>query len=312
MNAVLGYTQLLQSAPGLGPEQQQHLAVIRRSGDHLLHLINDVLEMSRIEAGRDDEGPRPPHGVVDLGRLVADLDDTFRRPAEDKQLAFAIEQSPDVPPHLAGDEDRLRQALANLIGNAVKFTREGGVLVRVRVRRGAAGEPTLAVEVEDTGPGIEPGKVGELFRPFAQVRAGIEAQGGTGLGLALSRRFAQLMGGDVTLESRPGAGCVFALQIPLTVVADAPIERTEPSRVQRAEPARTSAPPCSSAVLRQRAAALPDALVRDLSAAVNVADYDVILAVLARFPAEHAPAAEALRALVEQYRYDDIAAALRR
>jgi PAS domain S-box-containing protein len=218
LNAVLGYTQLLQRDPSVGAAQQRHLEVILRSGDHLLALINDVLEMSKIEAGFRVLDL----GTVDLGSLLGDLERMFRLRADAKGLSLAIDRAPSLPPYVVGDEGRLRQVLVNLLGNAVKFTRGGGVSVRARA--GGADAPRLVVEVEDTGPGIDAEALGGLFRPFVQARAGIHAQGGTGLGLAISREYARMMGGDITVTSEVGVGSVFRLEIPLEVAAIAPAE----------------------------------------------------------------------------------------
>jgi two-component system, sensor histidine kinase and response regulator len=215
MNAILGYTQLLQRDPKMTPSQRQSVEVISRSGEHLLSLINDVLEMSKIEAGHR----RVTRAEVDLTALLDDLERMFRLRAEAKRLTFEILRAPDLPHVVLVDEGKLRQMLVNLLGNAVKFTERGGVTARVVVDRREAGEATLLVTIEDTGPGIGPEEVLGLFRPFAQARVGILAQGGTGLGLALSREFARLMGGDITVQSRPGVGSVFRLEIPVEISA---------------------------------------------------------------------------------------------
>ena len=216
MNAILGYTQLLQRDPKLTRNQEQHLEVISRSGDHLLALINDVLEMSKIEAGHR----KLSLGTVDLQPMLGDLERMFRLRADAKGLAFEIGRSPEVPRYLLGDEGKLRQVLVNLLGNAVKFTEKGAVAARLSVRREEAGDRLVAA-IEDTGPGISPEEIAGLFQPFAQARAGLEARSGTGLGLALSRQFARLMGGDVTVESRVGEGSVFRFEIPLEAASPA-------------------------------------------------------------------------------------------
>jgi two-component system sensor histidine kinase/response regulator len=225
MNAILGYSQLLQRSPGLDAEQRNYLEIIGRSGDHLLDLINDVLEMSKIEAGHR----KLNLGTVDLQAMLGDLGRMFRLRADEKGLSFEIQRSPGVPRYVSSDEGKLRQVLVNLLGNAMKFTQRGGVVVRVDSRPTRAGGQELAADVADTGPGIAAAEIGELFRPFAQTRTGIDAQGGTGLGLALSREFARLMGGDITVESAVGAGSVFRFAIPIEVVEQPPSPRAAPS-----------------------------------------------------------------------------------
>jgi CheY-like chemotaxis protein len=211
MNAILGYTQLLQRDRKLDAEQRRYLEIISRSGDHLLDLINDVLEMSKIEAGHRKLNV----GTVDLQGLLGDLERMFRLRADAKRLAFEIHRSPEVPRYVVSDEGKLRQVLVNLLGNAIKFTQQGGVVVRLHTRPTEVGGHELVAAVEDTGPGIAAEELGRLFQPFAQTRAGIEAQGGTGLGLALSREFARLMGGDVMVESSVGHGSVFRVALPI-------------------------------------------------------------------------------------------------
>jgi signal transduction histidine kinase len=210
MNAILGYAQLLQRDPRLDREQRQSVEIIGRSGDHLLALINDVLEMSKIEAGFRKLNST----TVDLQPMLSDLERMFRIRADAKRLTFEVNRAPDVPRYIVSDEGKLRQVLVNLLGNATKFTREGSVVARVSARRAETGDTRLVIEVEDTGPGIAAGEIEGLFEPFAQARSGVEA-GGTGLGLAISREYARLMGGDVTVESRVGRGSTFRLELPL-------------------------------------------------------------------------------------------------
>jgi signal transduction histidine kinase len=211
MNAILGYTQLLARDPVLAPKQQQNLEVIRRSGEHLLSLINDVLEMSKIEAGHR----ALVRCEVDLWSMVDDLERMFRLRVAEDGPALHVSRSASVPQYILGDEGKLRQVLANLLGNAVKFTAAGAVTARLSTAPGATGAELLVVEVLDTGPGMSPAEVEGLFQPFVQTRVGIQGLGGTGLGLALSREFARLMGGDITVQSQPGKGSTFRVEIPI-------------------------------------------------------------------------------------------------
>jgi two-component system, sensor histidine kinase and response regulator len=224
MNAILGYTQLLQRDATLRPAQQERLEVIRRSGDHLLELINDVLEISKIEAGHH----KLALGNVDLWAMLDDLEHMFRLRADAKRLGFEIHRASNVPRYVVTDEGRLRQILVNLLGNAIKFTEEGGVTARLRVQPADARGLLLIAEVEDTGPGIGPDEIAGLFQPFAQARVGLQAHGGTGLGLALSREFARLMGGNTTVESSAGKGSMFRFESPIEI-GHAPVtERPAP------------------------------------------------------------------------------------
>ncbi|MBF0562581.1 MAG: response regulator, partial [Alphaproteobacteria bacterium] len=210
MNAILGFTQVLQWSEALSPKDREHLEVIHRSGCNLLALINDVLEMSKIEAGRVELTPQ----ALDLYELLDDLDGMFRVAAGAKGLQWGVLMAPQLSRLIVTDERKLRQILINLIGNAVKFTETGGVVLRAQVTGHEDEHPHLVIEVEDTGVGISPEELGWLFDPFRQTASGIK-KGGTGLGLAISRRHARLMDGDITVGSVPGQGSVFRLELPV-------------------------------------------------------------------------------------------------
>jgi PAS domain S-box-containing protein len=211
MNAILGFAQLMERDAQLSPLAREHLAIINRSGEHLLALINDILEMSKIEAGRATFAPT----TFDLHGLLDDIERMFRLRAEAKGLRFLMERIGAVPRLVVSDEGKLRQVLINLLGNAAKFTDRGGISLRVGAGNGEAQQAVLRFEVEDTGPGMSEEEIGRLFQAFEQTRAG-EKIGGTGLGLALSRGFVQVMGGkSITVSSAPGRGTVFGFEIPV-------------------------------------------------------------------------------------------------
>ena len=233
MNSVLGFSQLLLGDAGLSPQQRERLEAIRRSGEHLLALINDVLEMSKIESGRTTVNP----GDVELHMLLYDLESMFRVRTDRKGLALRVRRGPGVPAHVVTDEAKLRQILFNLVGNAVKFTEKGSVEVRAEAAPGPGASLRLVFEVEDTGPGIASEELSRLFRHFEQARAGVAAGAGTGLGLAISRGFARLLGGDVTAVSREGEGSVFRVEVSV----EPPAAGGRPE--QAAAPARISGLP---------------------------------------------------------------------
>ena len=214
MNAILGFSQLLLGDPDLSSRHRTQVESITRSGAHLLALINDVLEMSKIEAGRTTVSL----AETDLASVLDDLEATFRAKVLEKGLSFDVERSDGLPAHVVTDEKKLRQILLNLAGNAVKFTSRGGVKVRVRDEPGEEGAATLVVEVEDTGPGIADEDLPRLFQRFEQTRVGREASTGTGLGLAISRAFARLLGGDIAVRSRVGEGSVFRVSLPVRLL----------------------------------------------------------------------------------------------
>ncbi len=209
MNAILGFTQLMQRDASLSPEQRQRVNAINRSGEHLLALINDVLEMSKIEAGRTLLNP----SLFDLYSLLDDMEMMFRVRTDAKRLSFIASRNADVPRYVVSDEGKLRQVLINLLGNAVKFTQQGGIALRVGVRGRSNGHLRLVADVEDTGPGIAEEEQGKVFDHFEQTATGIRTGGGTGLGLAISREFAHLLGGELSVQSQLGVGSVFSLEI---------------------------------------------------------------------------------------------------
>ncbi len=206
LNAVLGFNQLLERDPAITGESREGLAIIQRSGEHLLGLINDVLSISKIEAGRLSLEPRP----FQLKELLSAVHAMVRVRAESKDLPVVFELDPGLPDVVLGDDGKLRQVLVNLLGNAVKFTERGHVSLRARWESGRA-----RFEVEDTGPGIAPAELATLFAPFVQTESGRKAREGTGLGLAISRQIVNLMGGDVSVTSTPGQGTTFRVEVDL-------------------------------------------------------------------------------------------------
>jgi signal transduction histidine kinase len=210
LNAVLGFAQLMRRDASLGAENREHLETILRSGEHLLGLINDVLSISKIEAGRVTLST----AVFDFGRLVQAVEEMTRVRATAKGVDFAVERAPGLPAAVLGDEGKLRQVLINLLGNAVKFTEAGRVTLRVYWSEGHA-----RFDVEDTGCGIAPEEMGKLFVPFVQTESGRNANEGTGLGLVISREMVRLMGGDVHVSSEVGRGTTFRFDVELPSVA---------------------------------------------------------------------------------------------
>ncbi|HWB61383.1 MAG TPA: ATP-binding protein, partial [Chthoniobacteraceae bacterium] len=211
MNAILGFSQLLDRNSPLNEQQRKYLGTIRNSGEHLLDLINDILEMSKIETGQITLRPGP----FNIHRLLMDVESLFHFRTDAKQLRFGIEIAPGVPDFITADEGKLRQVLINLVGNAVKFTESGEITVT------ASPDGTgnrLRIAVRDTGPGIGVEERPRLFQSFEQASAGHRA-GGTGLGLAISREFIRLMGGEIHVESELGKGSNFWFEVPVETAA---------------------------------------------------------------------------------------------
>lgn len=216
LNSVLGFADLLIETK-LETGQREQIEMIRRSGDALLVLLNDILDFSRIESGKMPIQP----AAVAIRPCIGDVVDLYRATAQSKGLQLEVDVDPDVPESVCTDPGRLRQILLNLIGNAVKFTPSGSV--RVTARRGTNdpedGRFALRIEVADSGIGIPPDKVARLFKPFSQADSSTTRRfGGTGLGLAICKRLAELLGGNVELVSSSSTGSTFALDLPLVVV----------------------------------------------------------------------------------------------
>lgn len=220
LNAILGFTQVLNSQSDLTIEQQQHIQIIHRAGEHLLSLINDILEMSKIEAGQITLNPNS----FDLYNLLDTLEEMFRLKASAKGLELIFQRQAQVPQYVKTDEGKLRQILMNLLSNAIKFTESGSIQVRVKPLENERlnfdpefyqHKPPISLyfEVEDTGFGIAPEELNQLFEPFVQTEAGRRSQQGTGLGLPISQKFVQMMGGILTVKSAIGQGSVFGFDI---------------------------------------------------------------------------------------------------
>ncbi|WP_449418208.1 GAF domain-containing protein [Phormidium nigroviride] len=228
LNAILGFSQLMNRDRSLSTEYIQYLNIINRSGEHLLELINDILEMSKIEAGRmvlyENE--------FDLYNLLDNLEDMLQLKAQSKALKLTFQRDKTVPRFVKTDQSKLRQILINLIGNALKFTEKGNVILRVKVadRERSNNEQKentnipssffllpssffLQFEVEDTGPGIALEDFDKLFEAFGQTATGLKSGQGTGLGLPISQKFVQLMGGEITVSSQLGQGAKFTFDI---------------------------------------------------------------------------------------------------
>ncbi|MGC9527885.1 MAG: response regulator [Limnospira sp.] len=223
LNSILGFTQLMLRDSNLSIKHHQYLETVIRSGRHLLALINDVLDMSKIEAGQI----KLKETEFNLFNLLDNLEHLLRMRAESKGLKLEFERDPHIPQLIVADSAKLRQVLLNLLDNGIKFTEEG--TVRLRVER-AEPQPVLTpshhllylrFEVGDTGPGISEEERDQLFEPFAQTKAGLQAFEGTGLGLAISYQFVRVMGGELNVASEVGKGAIFFFDIPVTLFAKA-------------------------------------------------------------------------------------------
>jgi len=211
LNGVLGYAQLLAMEGGLNARQARGVNTIHQSGLHLLALINDILDLARIEAGHTDLNPAP----LNLRHLLQSVDELMRVKADEKGLAFEIDAAPDLPGAVLADERRLRQVLLNLLGNAIKFTDTGSVRLLASAQSTGPAKVRLQLDVEDTGVGMRPDDLERIFEPFRQVGDVERRSGGTGLGLAITRALVNDMGGQVQVSSELGRGTRFRVELPM-------------------------------------------------------------------------------------------------
>jgi signal transduction histidine kinase/FixJ family two-component response regulator len=209
LNAILGYSELLQKETYLLPKHTDFLNIINRSGAHLLALINDVLEISKIETKRTTLNPIN----FNIRNLIRDLEKMFELTCKSKGLNFKIMLANEFPTHIISDEIKLRIILINLIGNAAKFTQKGSIKVSLSIDKTDNKDLYLLVEVKDTGPGIADEEKDKLFKYFAQTESGKQAKSGTGLGLAISQDYAKVMDGKITCTSTLGSGSTFKVRI---------------------------------------------------------------------------------------------------
>lgn len=297
-NAILGFTQLLCRDPSVHPKHKQQLTVIHRSGEQVLALIDDILEMSKLEAGHSPLVPE----VFELRAVVEEAERLFQVRAQDKGLVLASSMDPRVPRWLVGDPRKVRQVLSNLLGNAVKFTEQGGITVRVQSWDASPDSVEVMIQVQDTGPGVEESLLQRLFEPFEQGAAGVR-RGGTGLGLAISRNMARLHGGDLTVDTTHRVGSVFDFRFRAGRV-EASAAGAVDSCARGAALRPSARAPVT--VLPPAGGALSDEELAAMRSATETGDRAALLARI-RGVRAHAPAAaELLERLALDYDYDSL------
>jgi signal transduction histidine kinase len=303
MNAILGYAQLLRRDPSLLPGQREPLSIILDSGDHLLSLINNVLEMSKIEAARITLVIRPfdLHGLLDgLRGMFASL--------VPSSVTLRFELLESVPRLVLGDAGRVRQVLINLLSNAVKFTKQGSICVRVSARPLSNVRQQIAITVEDTGEGIKPDDLARIFDAFEQADAGVRA-GGTGLGLTISRHLARLMNGDLSVAAaQSGTVFTFTFELDLGTEAQPPPE----SDLLSVRIRSSIAPLPSSCTLAPLLATLPGELIERLRLAALQARAALTEALTEEVATHSEEAAAQIRALIKDFRFNELSALLDR
>ena len=299
LNAILGFSQLMAQDEQLSESHQQHLNLIRHSGDHLLGLINDILDFSRLEVGKYPLNEAP----FDPRQLVAAIEALFRLRVEQKGLHFEVSAAPNLPLQFRGDEQKIRQVLLNFLSNALKFTHRGHIFVRVRAQ-----PQRLQFEVEDTGEGIAPEELTKLFVPFEQTLSGTKAKVGSGLGLAISQQFVRLMGGAITVTSELGRGSLFTFTVQTqTVQAQSAASLEEPATMPVAASTLPPAAPAASTALTAAALrAMPTEWLNDLHQAASQLKGKQVSQLLDQLPPEQADLTQPLQVLAENYQFDKI------
>jgi CheY-like chemotaxis protein/anti-sigma regulatory factor (Ser/Thr protein kinase) len=223
----LGFAQLMRRDLTMGKEQQEKINIIHRSGNHLLSLINGILDFAKIESGKEMLHLRS----FNLSVFLKEIEELFQSRMIDKGLFFALEKDDDLPRYIKSDEGKLRQVLINLIGNAIKFTETGGVTLSVRADALTENIQTLHIEVEDTGIGIDSNQMGSIFDPFVQAGHIRTDSQGTGLGLAICKSFVELLKGEISVESKLGKGSMFRIELEVALA-----EAAEAKSIEIAKP----------------------------------------------------------------------------
>ncbi|MEG3862082.1 response regulator [Microcoleus sp. herbarium12] len=230
LNAILGFSQVMARNISITAEQKEYIEIINRSGEHLLELINDVLSMSKIEAGEISIN----ESRFNLYNLLNSLREMLQLKANSKGLHLIFENLGELPQYIETDEAKLRQVLINLLGNAIKFTQHGTVTLRVSSQAEQKAESQnksqLHFEIADTGPGICPSEIPTLFKPFVQTETGRKSMQGTGLGLPISQQFVRIMGGDIAVESQLAQGTTFTFNIQVNLVTKSDEQEKSPAK----------------------------------------------------------------------------------
>lgn len=292
LNAIIGFAQILERDSALTEHQIGHAGTIRRSGVHLLGLINNILGFSRIEAGK----ATIELGVFDLPRVLQDVAEMLGATAREKGLQFRLHSSPLLPVQVTGDSAKLKQILINLVGNAIKFTRTGSVTVRAEMRR----ERDLHVQVIDTGPGIPGEDLDRIFAPFTRSGNSVNAPG-TGLGLAITKQLVELMAGEITVISTEGKGTTFSVTLPL--------DPALPARGDGSEPAPAAPPPgqvhvpASPPLTARDLRAIPDDTIRAMQDALEEGNAAHLRKLVDTVGAMDPELARRLARLVKSYNY---------
>ena len=305
LNGIIGFTQIMQQDSAITAEQLESLDVIEKSGLHLLSLIEDVLEIAKIEAGKSNLNL----SKFDLHHFLNSLEQMFSFKASEKNLDLVFNVDKNVPKYIENDEEKLRQVIANLLKNSIKFTNEGKVTLTVRknVDEIYGSNNSLYFKIVDTGVGISPEEIDNLFLAFAQTENS-DFSDGMGLGLPMSRQLIQLMGGDIAIKSEPNEGTVIRFSIPIAEVDVTDLNLPQTYEVE--SDSMESQFFCNSGfsydVTKEKLAYMPVEWLRGLQDATIRVDNELIFAVLERIPNQDLDLKQALIDLIENFRYDSI------
>lgn len=314
LNAILGFSQLLGGDQSLSSVQRDNLSIIKRSGEHLLSLINDILAMSKLEAGQI----KATFTTLDLPNLLQSLYEMYRPRAHQKGLTLTIDISATVPKGVKSDDSKLRQIFSNLIGNSIKFTEQGTVTIQADAQHYPAvhdsNQMLIQVSVTDTGPGIEPHEIELLFEPFVQTSSGQKSTEGTGLGLSISREYVELLNGEILVDTQVGQGSCFSVRLPMqlgsvdemaiaTPKQSSPDVNTDALLLNTTDDDTTN---FRTLLVSDDIANLPLPWIQALYQAALTIDNQAILELLDDVGATHAPLKAKITKLIDHFQFDVI------
>ena len=303
LNAILGFSQLMARDAEIPPRARDNLRTIERNGKHLLDMINGLLALSKIESGKMKLNSE----AFDLQILLQELSAMFKLEVQAKRLDFKLEAAENLVRYVRTDLEKLRQIMINLLGNAIKFTDQGWVVLRAysELAPGPAGHAKLVLEVEDSGAGIPAEMQTVVFNPFVQTDTTELPLAGCGLGLPVCRSFIDLMGGELTLQSIPGKGSLFRVAVPLTMEESAEVSAAR-TLLPQAESMAAASPPPLAELRMQDLAELPQDLLQTLLEAALQCDMKKIAAAETRIRAQAPDVADAIHTLTGQYHYQKL------
>lgn len=324
LNTILGFSDVLAQSPNLSKSQYENIRIIGRSGTHLITLINDVLDLSKLEAGRTTFMAK----AFDLRQLLRDLTDMFSQMAQEKGIALKTEMGPEVVQYIQTDEIKLRQVLINLLSNALKFTATGSVVLVVKNEakvlnpKSSLPQVNLAFSVEDTGIGIPPAEIDTIFKAFEQTQAGQNFQGGTGLGLTISKGFVEVLGGALTVCRRVEQGSCFQFSIPVDVLTcpissrlDSSLESMSSQPSSDSHDTYTLQPflrlPMGHEDAQESSLTLSKKMIQDLKQTAVECNLEAMLILIEKVRIKHPKLAEYLSILANQFQFEFILKSLR-